>query len=151
MRFWTLDKEAQKILIFENIPNLVSYVRCYFIIDHERKDNFWKACSKVYLWYHPETGFTTLESSVTSETGHLVFIIELLALGDVLMFEIILIWKKRSTVCPGVRRRWKPRKPWGVPHHDDGRALRGNPGLQYPHLHGPVHTPDNNRWDTPAV
>ena len=26
-----------------------------------------------------------------------------------------------------------------------------NPGLQYPHLHGPVHTPDNNRWDTPPV
>ena len=26
-----------------------------------------------------------------------------------------------------------------------------NPGLQYPALHGPVHTPDNNRWDTPPV
>ena len=24
----------------------------------------------------------------------------------------------------------------------------GIPGLQYPTLHGPVHTPDNNRWDT---
>ena len=23
--------------------------------------------------------------------------------------------------------------------------------LQYPHLHGPVHIPDNNRWDTPPV
>ena len=35
-------------------------------------------------------------------------------------------------------------------HYDD-RALNGNPGLQYPTLHGPVHTPDNNRWDTPPV
>ena len=34
-------------------------------------------------------------------------------------------------------------------HYDD-RALSGNPGLQYPHVHGPVHTPDN-RWDTPVV
>ena len=31
------------------------------------------------------------------------------------------------------------------------KALSFNPGLQYPHLHGPVHTPDNNRWDTPPV
>ena len=36
-------------------------------------------------------------------------------------------------------------------HHYDGKALSFNPGLQYPHLHGPVHTPDNNRWDTPPV
>ena len=35
--------------------------------------------------------------------------------------------------------------------HYDGHALSFNPGLQYPHLHGPVHTPDNNRWDTPPV
>ena len=35
-------------------------------------------------------------------------------------------------------------------HYDD-KALSFNPGLQYPHLHGPVHTPDNNRWDTPPV
>ena len=35
--------------------------------------------------------------------------------------------------------------------HYDGRALSYNPGLQYPHLHGPVHTPDNNRWDTPLA
>ena len=35
--------------------------------------------------------------------------------------------------------------------HNDGRALKGNPGLQYPTLHDPVHTPDNNRWDTPPV
>ena len=31
--------------------------------------------------------------------------------------------------------------------HYDGRALISNPGLQYLTLHGPVHTPDNNRWD----
>ena len=37
------------------------------------------------------------------------------------------------------------------PGHYDGNVLRLNPGLQYPHLHGPVHTPDNNRWDTPPV
>ena len=35
--------------------------------------------------------------------------------------------------------------------HYDGNALSLNPGLQYPHLHGPVHTPDYNRWDTPPV
>ena len=35
--------------------------------------------------------------------------------------------------------------------HYDGKAPSYNPGLQYPHLHGPVHTPDNNRWDTPPV
>ena len=35
--------------------------------------------------------------------------------------------------------------------HYDGRALRGNAVLQYPPLHGPVHTPDNSRWDTPPV
>ena len=35
-------------------------------------------------------------------------------------------------------------------HYDD-RAMSGTPGLQYPPLHGPVHTPDNNRWDTPSV
>ena len=35
--------------------------------------------------------------------------------------------------------------------HYDGNAQSCNPGLQYPHLHGPVHTPDNNRWDTPPV
>ena len=33
----------------------------------------------------------------------------------------------------------------------DGKALSANSGLQYPHLHGPVHTPDNNRWDNPPV
>ena len=38
-----------------------------------------------------------------------------------------------------------------TPCHYDGRALSGNPGLQYPNLHGPVHTRDNNRWDTPPV
>ena len=54
----------------------------------------------------------------------------------------------------------------GVTHYN-GSALSGNPGLQYPPLpphphphsqpqpltplHGPVHTPDNNRWDTPPV
>ena len=32
--------------------------------------------------------------------------------------------------------------------HYDGRALRGNPGLQSPSLHGPVIAPENNRWDT---
>ena len=37
-----------------------------------------------------------------------------------------------------------------VPHYD-GKALSFNPGLQYPYLHGRVHTPDNNRWDTPPV
>ena len=31
------------------------------------------------------------------------------------------------------------------------KALRGNPCLQYPPLHGPVHTPENNGWDTPPV
>ena len=36
-------------------------------------------------------------------------------------------------------------------YHYDVRALSYNPGLQYPHLHGLVHTPDNNRWDTPPV
>ena len=36
-------------------------------------------------------------------------------------------------------------------NHYDGHVLRGNPGLQYLHLHGPVHTPDYNRWDTPPV
>ena len=35
--------------------------------------------------------------------------------------------------------------------HDDVKSQSFNPGLQYPHLHGPVHTPDNNRWDTPPV
>ena len=35
--------------------------------------------------------------------------------------------------------------------HYDGRALSGNPDLQYLPLHGPVHIPDNNRWDTPPV
>ena len=35
--------------------------------------------------------------------------------------------------------------------HYDVNAQSFNPGLQYPHLHGPVHTPDNNRWDTPSV
>ena len=29
--------------------------------------------------------------------------------------------------------------------------MSGNPGLQYPHLHGPVGTPENNWWDTPPV
>ena len=36
-------------------------------------------------------------------------------------------------------------------NHYDGKALSYNPGRQYSHLHGPVHTPDNNRWDTPPV
>ena len=35
--------------------------------------------------------------------------------------------------------------------HYDVKSQSYNPGLQYPHLHGPVHTPDNNRWDTPPV
>ena len=35
--------------------------------------------------------------------------------------------------------------------HYDGKALSFNQGLQYPHLQGPVHTPDNNRWDTPCI
>ena len=35
--------------------------------------------------------------------------------------------------------------------HYDAKDLSYNPGLQYPHLHGPVHTPDNNRWDAPPV
>ena len=39
---------------------------------------------------------------------------------------------------------------WKIGHYD-GKALSFNPGLQYPHLHGPVHTPDNNSWDTPPV
>ena len=41
----------------------------------------------------------------------------------------------------------------GVIHviHYDGKTQSFNPGLQYPHLHGPVHTPDNNRWVTPPV
>ena len=38
--------------------------------------------------------------------------------------------------------------PW---KHYDVKSQSFNPGLQYPHLHGPVHTPDNNRWDTPPV
>ena len=33
----------------------------------------------------------------------------------------------------------------------DDRALSGNTGLQYLPLHGSVHTPDNNSWDTPPV
>ena len=33
----------------------------------------------------------------------------------------------------------------------DVKSQSFNPGLQYPHLHGPVHTPDNNRWNTPPV
>ena len=37
------------------------------------------------------------------------------------------------------------------PSHYDVKSQSFNPGLQYPHLHGPVHTPDNNRWDTPPV
>ena len=41
--------------------------------------------------------------------------------------------------------------PYRLSNHFDGKALSFNPGLQYPHLHGPVHTPDNNRWDTPHV
>ena len=28
--------------------------------------------------------------------------------------------------------------------HYDVKSQSFNPGLQYPHLHGPVHTPDNN-------
>ena len=36
-------------------------------------------------------------------------------------------------------------------HHYDGRALSGKAGLQYPPLHEQVHTPDNNRWDTPPL
>ena len=36
-------------------------------------------------------------------------------------------------------------------NHYDVKSQSFNPGLQYPHLHGPVHTPDNNRWDTPPV
>ena len=55
-----------------------------------------------------------------------------------------------------------PRKWKSFPYHDvvsvihftlshDGKAVSFNPGLQYPHLHGPVHTPDNNRWDIPPV
>ena len=39
---------------------------------------------------------------------------------------------------------------WIDPHYD-GKTQSFNPGLQYPHLHGPVHTPDNNRWVTPPV
>ena len=35
--------------------------------------------------------------------------------------------------------------------HYDGRALRVEPNLQYPSLHGPVHTSDDNRWGTPPV
>ena len=38
-----------------------------------------------------------------------------------------------------------------LPKHYDVKSQSFNPGLQYPHLHGPVHTPDNNRWDTPPV
>ena len=38
-----------------------------------------------------------------------------------------------------------------IEKHYDGYALNGNPGLQYLPLHGPVPTPDNNRWDTPPV
>ena len=40
---------------------------------------------------------------------------------------------------------------WGLKMHYDGSALRGNPGLHYPPLHGPLHTPDNNRWGVPPV
>ena len=46
-------------------------------------------------------------------------------------------------------QKWMPASQKS--HHYDGKALSFNPGLQYPHLHGPVHTPDNNRWDTPPV
>ena len=35
--------------------------------------------------------------------------------------------------------------------HYDGNALSFNPGLQYLHLHGTMHTPEDNRWDTPPV
>ena len=35
--------------------------------------------------------------------------------------------------------------------HYVGKAQSFDPGLQYPPLHGPAHTPDNNRWDTPPV
>ena len=35
--------------------------------------------------------------------------------------------------------------------HYDGIALSGYPSLQYPPVYGPVHTPDNNKWDTPPV
>ena len=35
--------------------------------------------------------------------------------------------------------------------HYDGKTQSYNPGLQYPHLHGPVHTPDNNRWGIQPV
>ena len=38
--------------------------------------------------------------------------------------------------------------PWA---HCDHLFSHGNPGLKYLPLHGPVHTPDNNRWDTPPV
>ena len=37
-----------------------------------------------------------------------------------------------------------------TPHYDV-KSQSYNPGLQYPHLHVPVHTPDNNRWDTQPV
>ena len=46
---------------------------------------------------------------------------------------------------------WKMEKEKTTTKHYDGNALSFNPGLQYPPLHGPVHTPDNNRWDTPSV
>ena len=39
----------------------------------------------------------------------------------------------------------------GETKHYDSKALSFNPGLQYPHLQSPVHTPDNNMWDTPPV
>ena len=39
----------------------------------------------------------------------------------------------------------------GKMDHYVGKTQSFNPDLQYPPLHGPVHTPDNNRWDTPPV
>ena len=49
-----------------------------------------------------------------------------------------------------VASAWDRTPDPGITHYDES-ALTGNPGLQHPHLNGPVHTPDNNRWDAPPV
>ena len=64
------------------------------------------------------------------------------------------IWVTFLTDSLNIEKTWHSENdntPQPPRSHYDGRALSYNPGLQYPHLHGPVHTPENNRWDTPPV
>ena len=91
-----------QVSAFQHYSNLV---RRHFKIDLELKANFWKACSEVFLthgvflrpasppWPHPEQ----------MRQGPWYLSLNGLPSGDALMFEVILIWKKRSIVCPGVR------------------------------------------------